>query len=651
MPACSRRAAVYACAQTLLTSRTHSALHLLRTAQPAGDALEGRGSTSASDQRPPMSSSTAASSPPLKPAASSPSDFPDDPFSLPVRASPYLAQHGSSSGSDLPPSSSNDSLAAWAKTTRFTVLNHFSHVTNVARNGAHTLLSSPLFHQTAGEHGDVSGAGDGEKGQRNHRTSVASLATSFLQHGPVGPLGPSDPGWKHSELAKKSGTGEYDSARVYLAKWAKLVAEEGEVNRLKEQESQRKAAQESRPTAMEDTELGPFEVWDLLPCIDKPESTRVKGSEIGPEAWSALFDEQGGPTVSFQHMKQLIFQHGFGKGKHNVNGTGWEQLGPRAECWSFLLGAQTWVMGEGFAARKKGWERRSEEYWSFKTRWSDGGNAEHQTAFLNEQKHRIRVDCLRVDKKLPLFRDKSEGSRRASSEESEETGSEHVNIHVQRLQAVLLTYVTWDQAREEEGCMDGKDDVGQLGGYVQGMSDLCAPLYSVCHGDEAKTFWLFVGLMERMRRNFYADQSGMKMQLLSLQKLIAVMDPSLYSHLEKADSLNLFFCFRWLLVCFKREFSYPDILMLWEAIWAANLDSGGLPAATGASVLHRGLSNHFQLFVALAILEHHRDVLIKYLHNFDELLQVSARVARDRGMDNDAHSRGHTVYERPLLSD
>lgn len=43
----------------------------------------------------------------------------------------------------------------------------------------------------------------------------------------------------------------------------------------------------------------------------------------------------------------------------------------------------------------------------------------------------------------------------------------------------------------------------------------------------------------------------MKMQLLLLQRLIAVMDPALYAHFERTDSLNLFFCFRWLLVCFK----------------------------------------------------------------------------------------------------
>jgi hypothetical protein len=129
----------------------------------------------------------------------------------------------------------------------------------------------------------------------------------------------------------------------------------------------------------------------------------------------------------------------------------------------------------------------------------------------------------------------------------------------------------------------------------------------------------------------------MKMQLLSLQKLISVMDPSLYHHLEKVESLNLFFCFRWLLVCFKREFSYQEILMLWEAIWTAKLDEderAAAPATTATTttlqIPYRGISNHFQIFVALAILEHHRDILIKHLHNFDEMLQVSGVVEYSR---------------------
>jgi hypothetical protein len=79
--------------------------------------------------------------------------------------------------------------------------------------------------------------------------------------------------------------------------------------------------------------------------------------------------------------------------------------------------------------------------------------------------------------------------------------------------------------------------------------------------------------------NFLRDQSGMKRQLSTLQQLIRVMDPQLYAHLgqsflkstwqeltfvDKTDSLNLFFCFRWILIAFKREFSFTQVIRLWD---------------------------------------------------------------------------------------
>lgn len=41
-------------------------------------------------------------------------------------------------------------------------------------------------------------------------------------------------------------------------------------------------------------------------------------------------------------------------------------------------------------------------------------------------------------------------------------------------------------------------DTGADKGYVQGMSDLCAPLYVVMDAEEELTFWCFVEVMNRM---------------------------------------------------------------------------------------------------------------------------------------------------------
>jgi len=134
------------------------------------------------------------------------------------------------------------------------------------------------------------------------------------------------------------------------------------------------------------------------------------------------------------------------------------------------------------------------------------------------------------------------------------------------------------------------------------MSDLLAPIYAVMQ-DDAIAFWGFVSFMERMERNFLRDQSGMRKQLTTLDHLVQLMDPKLYLHLQSADSTNFFFFFRMLLVWYKREFEWADILRLWESMWTDYL------------------SSNFHIFVALAILEKHRDIIMAHLKHFDEVLK------------------------------
>ena len=97
----------------------------------------------------------------------------------------------------------------------------------------------------------------------------------------------------------------------------------------------------------------------------------------------------------------------------------------------------------------------------------------------------------------------------------------------------------------------------------------------------------------------------MRAQLLTLDHLVQLMDPQLYLHLQSADSTNFFFFFRMLLVWYKREFEWVDVLRLWETLWTD------------------WLSSSFHLFVALAILEKHRDVIMTHLKQFDEVLKYS----------------------------
>ena len=62
-----------------------------------------------------------------------------------------------------------------------------------------------------------------------------------------------------------------------------------------------------------------------------------------------------------------------------------------------------------------------------------------------------------------------------------------------------------------------------------------------------------------------------------------------------AKSVSSMWFARWVLIAFKREFPFDDVLRLWEVLWTDYY------------------SNNFVLFVALAVLESHRDVILRYL--------------------------------------
>jgi hypothetical protein len=210
----------------------------------------------------------------------------------------------------------------------------------------------------------------------------------------------------------------------------------------------------------------------------------------------------------------------------------------------------------------------------------------------------------RTDRNIPLFA----GEDIPHPDPTSPFADVGTNVHLEQMKDMLLTYNEYNK------------DLG----YVQGMSDLLAPIYAVMQ-DDAVAFWGFVNFMNRMvsniylsdqpsvchllilrvsqERNFLRDQSGMRLQLSTLDHLVQLLDPKLYLHLQSVDSTNFFFFFRMLLVWYKREFSWPDVLRLWEGLWTDYL------------------SANFHLFIAVAILEKHREVIMEHLRGFDEVLK------------------------------
>jgi TBC1 domain family member 17 len=66
------------------------------------------------------------------------------------------------------------------------------------------------------------------------------------------------------------------------------------------------------------------------------------------------------------------------------------------------------------------------------------------------------------------------------------------------------------------------------------------------------------------KHNFDKDQAGMHKQLQQLALILKYTDCEFWEYLNEKHCLELFFCFRWLLIMFKREFPLPDVQLIWE---------------------------------------------------------------------------------------
>ena len=147
------------------------------------------------------------------------------------------------------------------------------------------------------------------------------------------------------------------------------------------------------------------------------------------------------------------------------------------------------------------------------------------SAKVLEERHRIDVDCRRTDRNQPLFAapaiipitdlDEEKVPQRPYSTISpnmNDIGAQSPsNEHVDRMAAILLTYNFYEKELGMSYCSvsilyffaEYFYDIG----YVQGMSDLCAPLYVVMVGNEEMTFWCFVEVMNRMVNEMMSSPS------------------------------------------------------------------------------------------------------------------------------------------------
>lgn len=277
-----------------------------------------------------------------------------------------------------------------------------------------------------------------------------------------------------------------------------------------------------------------------------------RGAPLSQEQWDKYKDPTGRITDP-DAIKEIIFRGGVSPSL-------------RYEVWKFLLNYYPWnsTSIERLELKKK----KTDEYFIMKLQWRSMTPAqENRFSDYRDRKSLIEKDVNRTDRTHAYY-------------------SGENNPHLAQLYDILMTYVMYNF------------DLG----YVQGMSDLLSPILCLMD-NEVDAFWCFVGFMNKVCTNFEMDQAGMKSQLSQIHHLLSVTEPQLANYLDRHDSGNMFFCFRWLLVLFKREFNAVDIMKLWEVLWT------DFPC------------KNFHLLLCAAILDTEKNVLMENQYGFTEILK------------------------------
>lgn len=294
--------------------------------------------------------------------------------------------------------------------------------------------------------------------------------------------------------------------------------------------------------------IGEPELGILLP----PRPPCPRGAPLSQQQWDKCKSPEG-TVLNPEEVKEIIFRGGISPSL-------------RYEVWKFLLNYYPWHSTnlERAELRKK----KTDEYFTMKLQWKSMTPAqENKFSDYRDRKNLIEKDVNRTDRTLAYY-------------------SGDNNPHLTQLYDILMTYVMYNF------------DLG----YVQGMSDLLSPILCLMD-NEVDAFWCFVGFMDKVSTNFEMDQAGMKSQLCQLHNILLVTEPQLAQYLDKHDSGNMFFCFRWLLVLFKREFNTVDIMKLWEILWT------DLPC------------RNFHLLFCTAILDTEKSVIMENRYGFTEILK------------------------------
>ncbi|XP_064108840.1 TBC1 domain family member 16-like [Macrobrachium nipponense] len=276
-----------------------------------------------------------------------------------------------------------------------------------------------------------------------------------------------------------------------------------------------------KPRDYEDGRVADSALKLFLVC--KP---HVSESELHPEegqhgcvdadSWITYFSEEGLIEDDLKLRRAIFF--------------GGVEPQLRANVWPFLL--HYYDYRTTFVERQAIMEEKHQLYQKINS-MRENMVGEEKDWFMRNIQCTAEKDVVRTDRSNPCF-----------------AGNDNPNL--EKMKRILLNFAVHNPVM----------------GYTQGMSDILAPILAEVR-NEADVFWCFTGLMSKTIFVTSPKDEDMEKNLSYLRELLRLMTPRFFNHMaNQQDGMDLLFCHRWILLCFKREFPEDEALAMWEACWS-----------------------------------------------------------------------------------
>lgn len=119
-------------------------------------------------------------------------------------------------------------------------------------------------------------------------------------------------------------------------------------------------------------------------------------------------------------------------------------------------------------------------------------------------------------------------------------------------------------------------------GYVQGMNEIIGPIYYTFAASpdaeckeyaEADSFFCFTNLMGEIRDIFIKtldldSHCGIGSLMAKLMSMLKEKDEALWHRIEELGLKPQYFAFRWITLLLSQEFPLPDVLRIWDSLFA-----------------------------------------------------------------------------------